>query len=218
MDFNQARFNMVAQQVRPWYIFSMPLLDAMMEIPRERFVTEDQQGLAYAEPVLPLPNGGEMLEPVIAARLIENLSLKSNDKVLEIGTGSGYVTAILSKLVESIFTVDIDEEQQERAKKVLASLSLHNIQFKVADGLQGVTDKAPYDAILVGGSCRAVPELLKNQLADGGRMMVIVGQSPLMYATLVTREGDSFKEKIIFDTLAAPLKSTDKSTQPAFSF
>ena len=218
MDFNQARFNMVAQQIRPWDVTNMSLLDAMLEIPRELFVTEDQKNLAYAEPVLPLPNGGQMLEPAVAARLVQQLALTSTDKVLEIGTGSGYITAVLSKLAQSVLTVDIDGEQQERAKAVLESLPLHNIQYKVADGLQGVTDKAPYDAIYVGGSCAQVPEYLKNQLADNGRLIVIVGQRPVMQATLVIRTGDTFSEKIIFDTLAAPLQSTEKSSQPAFSF
>lgn len=218
MDFDQARFNMVAQQIRPWYVLHMPLLDALLEIPRERFVTKDQQELAYAEIALPLPNGGKMLEPTVAARLIQGLALKSADKVLEIGTGSGYITAILSKLAQSVLTVDIDAQQQGRAKKILNTLSLHNIQYKVADGLQGVSDHAPYDAIYLGGSCTKVPLQLKHQLANNGRLVVIAGKNPIMQATIITRHEDTFTEKMMFDTFAEPLANANTLTNPTFDF
>ena len=129
MDFAKARFNMVEQQIRPWDVLEFDLLDALEAIPREAFVSEEQKSYAYADIALPLPNGGAMLEPKIVARMIQGLALKKTDKVLEIGTGSGYTSAVLSKLAAEVVTVDIDPEQQARAKAVLDGLGYDNIVF-----------------------------------------------------------------------------------------
>ena len=119
MDFEKARFNMVEQQIRPWDVLDFDVLDALMEIPRERFVGSDFQGLAYADIEVPLPNGGKMLEPKIVARLAQGLKMTAADTVLEIGTGSGYATALLGKLAGKVVSDDIDAAQQNRAKAVL---------------------------------------------------------------------------------------------------
>ena len=201
MDFAKARFNMVEQQIRPWDVLDFDLLDALEAIPREAFVGEEQKNYAYADIALPLPNGGAMLEPKIVARMIQGLALKKTDKVLEIGTGSGYASAVLSKLAAEVVTVDIDPEQQARAKAVLDGLGYDNIVFQTNDGLMTQNAAAPFDAVYVGGAVDDIPEILKQQLRDGGRLIAVTGSHPVQRARLITRNGDSFSEKTLFDTM-----------------
>lgn len=216
MDFEKARFNMVEQQIHPWDVLDFDILDALMDIPREQFVGQNQQGLAYSDLALPLPNGNQMLEPKIVARLAQGLKLTKQDKVLEIGTGSGYATALLATLAGEVVSDDFDLEQQNRAKAVLDSLGYQNIYYAQNDGLAEATEGAPFDAIYVGGSVSVVPETLKKQLKDGGRMVVVVGGQPVQRALLVTRHGNDFNETVLFDTLIAKLD--DHANQPFGDF
>ncbi|WP_416191443.1 protein-L-isoaspartate O-methyltransferase family protein [Neisseria sp. CCUG12390] len=216
MDFDKARFNMVEQQIRPWDVLDFDVLDALMEIPRERFVAEAQRGLAYSDTELPLPNGHKMLEPKVVARLVQGLKLSKQDKVLEIGTGSGYATALLAQLAGEVVSDDLDTEQQNRAKAVLDGLGYQNIYYAQNDGLAEHTEGAPFDAVYVGGGVHDVPETLKAQLKDGGRMVVVVGGKPVQRALLVTRSGNEFSETVLFDTLIAGLD--DKTARPFGGF
>ncbi|WP_373740473.1 protein-L-isoaspartate O-methyltransferase [Neisseria sp.] len=218
MDFEKARFNMVEQQIRPWDVLDFDLLDVLEEIPRERFVPAQLQGLAYADKALPLPNGGEMLEPKTVARLVQGLALKKTDKVLEIGTGSGYATAVLAKLAGSVVTVDTDAAQLAAAKTVLTGLGLLNVNYENHDGLTEITEGAPFDAIYVGGGVAAVPDTLKKQLKDGGRMVVIAGGQPVQRALLLTRNGGSFDQKTLFDTLVGNLNGSVSKPFGGFDF
>ncbi|MFP5073931.1 protein-L-isoaspartate O-methyltransferase family protein [Neisseria sp. WLZKY-1] len=216
MDFAKARFNMVEQQIRPWDVLDFDILDALDAIPREAFVSREQQGYAYADLTLALPNGSAMLEPKVVARLIQGLALKKTDKVLEIGTGSGYASAVLAKLAGEVVTVDIDPEQQQRAQTVLDSLGFDNIVYAQGDGLATQNAAAPFDAIYVGGAAEGVPEVLKNQLKDGGRLVIVTGRNPVQRARLITREGEKFGEKILFDTMIPYL--SDKTAKPFGDF
>ena len=216
MDFEKARFNMVEQQIRPWDVLDFDVLDALEEIPRERFVNESLQGLAYADMELPLANGHKMLEPKIVARLAQGLKLTQTDTVLEIGTGSGYATALLAKLAGKVVSDDLDAEQQNRAKAVLDGLALDNIDYVQNNGLTEPSAGAPFDAVYVGGAVNRVPDVLKEQLKDGGRMAVIVGRRPVQRALLITRKGGEFEEKVMFDTLVAHLD--DKENRPFGDF
>ncbi|WP_274584743.1 protein-L-isoaspartate O-methyltransferase [Neisseria leonii] len=218
MDFEQARFNMVEQQIRPWDVLDFDLLDALAEIPREHFVDEAQKPYAYADTALPLPNGASMLEPKIVARLIQGLALKPAETVLEIGTGSGYATAVLAKLAAQVVTMDTDREQSARAQVVLDCLGLPNIRFEHGDGLSTPTAAAPYDAVYVGGALKSVPETLKQQLRDGGRLAVIVGNAPVQRALLITRNGSVFEEKVLFDTFVSYLNSPADTAATRFTF
>lgn len=143
MDFEKARFNMVEQQIRPWDVLDFDILDALEEIGREHFVGEAFQGLAYADMELPLANGHKMLEPKVVARLAQGLKLKKDETVLEIGTGSGYATALLSKLAGKVVTDDIDAKQQQRAKKVLDELGFANVDYVQNNGLTEASQGAP---------------------------------------------------------------------------
>lgn len=216
MNFEQARFNMVEQQIRPWDVLDFDILDALSDLPRERFVLPEQLGYAYADTALRLPNGGQMLEPKVIARLAQGLKLQKSDTVLEIGTGSGYATALLATLAGRVISVDLDEVQQQRAAAVLAELGITNVEFRVLDGLQGVGEAC--SAVYVGGACPVMPEQLKQQLADHGRMAVIIGETPMMRATLVERQGDSFKETVMFDTVAPALHSKAVPAPDSFRF
>ncbi|ATD64363.1 protein-L-isoaspartate O-methyltransferase [Neisseria weixii] len=216
MDFDKARFNMVEQQIRPWDVLDFNVLDALMAIPRERFVAGSQQGLAYSDTELPLPNGHKMLEPKVVARLVQGLKLNKQDKVLEIGTGSGYATALLAELAGEVVSDDLDIEQQNRAKTVLDDLGYQNIYYAQNDGLVEHTEGAPFDAIYVGGGVHGVPEILKAQLKDGGRMVVVVGDKPVQRALLINRNSNEFSQSVLFDTLIAHLN--DKSNQPFGNF
>lgn len=215
--FEQARFNMVEQQIRPWNVLDFNILDVLAELPRERFVAPEQQAYAYADINLPLPNGSAMLEPKIVARLIQGLKLTPADTVLEIGTGSGYATAILAKLAGRVISVDTDEAQQQKARAVLESLGITNVEYHTGDGLAN-PPIATVSAIYVGGSCPVMPEALRNKLADGSRMAVIVGQEPVMHALLVRRSGEGFEQSVLFDTVAPALSSPAVNKPSSFRF
>ena len=192
--FEQARFNMVEQQIRPWSVLDFDVLDALAEVPREQFVAPEQQAYAYADLSLPLPNGSAMLEPKVVARLIQGLKLTKNDTVLEIGTGSGYATAVLE------------------------DLGITNIDYRISDGLVN-PPIATVNAIYVGGSCPVMPETLRSKLPVGGRMAVIVGQEPVMHALLVQCNGEaSYEQSVMFDTVAPALSGPAVKKASSFRF
>lgn len=218
MDYKQARFNMVEQQVRPWDVLDFDVLDALEAIPREEFVTPEQRGYAYADVPLKLLNGSYMLEPKIVARLAQGLKLKKTDKVLEVGTGSGYATALLAMLANHVLTLDTDAQQQQFAHIVLNRLNFLNISYQVGDGLQLATDEV-FDAIYIGGSLPIVPEHLLSKLnPDSGRMVVIVGNAPVQRALQITRNGDNYSEKVLFDTLVTGLHAKTAPKAKGFVF
>lgn len=216
--FEQARFNMVEQQIRPWSVLDFDVLDALAEVPREQFVAPEQQAYAYADLSLPLPNGSAMLEPKVVARLIQGLKLTKNDTVLEIGTGSGYATAVLAKLAGRVITVDTDEAQQQKARAVLEGLGITNIDYRIGDSLVN-PPIATVNAIYVGGSCPVMPETLRSKLPVGGRMAVIVGQEPVMHALLVQCNGEaSYEQSVMFDTVAPALGGPAVKKASSFRF
>ncbi|QMT32960.1 protein-L-isoaspartate O-methyltransferase [Conchiformibius steedae DSM 2580] len=205
MDFEQARFNMVEQQIRPWNVLDFDVLDAVSDIPREAFVMENQRGYAYADMPLVLPNGGYMLEPKIIARMVQGLALKKTDQVLEVGTGSGYATALLASLAAQVQTFDTDNTQLQTAKAVLDRLDFHNIRYEHGDGFAEQHSHNRYDAVYIGGGLPVVPENLKARLNDGGRMVVVAGKAPVQHCLLITRHGDEFSQTVLFDTLVTGL-------------
>lgn len=218
MDFNTARFNMVEQQIRPWDVLNFDLLDVLSDIPREHFVLPQQQGIAYSDQALSLANGGLMLEPKIVARLIQALDLTQKDKVLEIGTGSGYATAILAKMAGNVTTVDVDPQQQQFAHTALNNLCINNVHYKVADGLADKIIGAPFNAIYLGGAVPELPQTVIDQLADGGRLVAIIGQAPAMQAKRFERVGKELKETTLFETVVPFLHSAAIPQPSAFRF
>lgn len=214
MDFAQARFNMVEQQIRPWDVLDFELLDALSEVPREYFVLPEHQALAYADQALPLANGQTMPEPRIIGKLLQALAIKKTDRALEIGTGSGYATALLSRLADSVLSLDLDAKQQAFAKEALLKVGIENIQLSVANGLKDLSQLGKFDVIYVGGGIENVPAELLETLNEGGRLVAVVGTKRIMYATLITRQGSEFKRETLFET-SVPALTADQTAQKA---
>ena len=206
MNPKQARFNMVEQQIRTWEVLDKAVLNALMQLQREFFVPDDCQALAYADTEIPLPHGQTMLPPRIDARLVNDLALTGTESVLEIGTGSGYLCALLSLRAQKVLSFEIHADLAQLAQRHLAQAGIDNAQVRAQDGALGAPSEGPFDAIVLGGSVSEVPQGLLDQLAMGGRLIAIVGEEPVMQTTLFTRVGpQSWHTKVLWDTLAPPL-------------
>ena len=215
--YETARFNMVEQQVRPWDVMDARVLRVMQEIPRELFVSSDYKGLAYADIEIPLGHGHHMLKPTIVGRMLQALNIKPTDNILEIGTGSGYVTACLSRLGKSVISIEIHEDIARQAADNLAAMDLKNVTLQVGDAMASIPEQAPFDVIAVTGSIPDCQQILPKELNDGGRLFMITGEPPVMTAELVTRiSGDNFKQETLFETEVEALDNSP--TKEAFIF
>lgn len=203
MDFEKARFNMVEQQIRPWDVLNTQLLDLLFHVKRENFVADNQKAIAFVDTELPLPNGSRMLQPKMEARILQELNIAADEKILEIGTGSGYLTALLASVGKHVYSLDIDANMTALAKANLARAGIQNVTLVTANGVGGLPTNAPFDVIVVGGALPSVREELTSQLAVGGRMLVVVGDLAPLAATLVERvkEGPSgLRSTVLFET------------------
>lgn len=203
MDFEKARFNMVEQQIRPWDVLNTQLLDLLFHVKRENFVADNQKAITFVDTELPLPNGSRMLQPKMEARILQELNIAADEKILEIGTGSGYLTALLASVGKHVYSLDIDANMTALAKANLARAGIQNVTLVTANGVGGLPTNAPFDVIVVGGALPSVPEELTSQLAVGGRMLVVVGDLAPLAATLVERvkEGPSgLRSTVLFET------------------
>ena len=206
MNPKLARFNMVEQQIRTWEVLDKAVLNALMQLQREFFVPVDCQALAYADTEIPLPHGQTMLPPRIDARLVNDLALTGTESVLEIGTGSGYLCALLALRAQKVLSFEIHADLAQTAMRHLAQAGIANAQVRAQDGALGAASEGPFDAIVLGGSVSEVPQGLLDQLAMGGRLIAIVGEEPVMQTTLFTRVGpQSWHTKVLWDTLVPPL-------------
>ena len=202
----QARFNMVEQQIRPWQVLDPAVLHTLQHIAREIFVPSAYQALAYTDTEIPLGHGQTMVAPRIDARLMNDVALKPSDKVLEIGTGSGYLTALLADRSHHVVSLEINPELHAQAKANLQSAGITNADLRMADGSAGASDAGPFDAIVLGGSVFEVPQTLLDQLKVGGRLIAIVGDEPVMQATFYTRISASvWDHRVLWDTAAPRL-------------
>ena len=207
MNFQRARFNMVEQQIRPWDVLDQHVLDIIRSAPREDYVPEAFRNLAYADISVPLEEGEVMMPPREEARLLQALQLKPDDQVLEVGTGSGYLTALLAQLAGQVVSVEISALLAARARKALEAHGIKNAAVEVGDAVRGWKSAAPYDAIAVTGSLPLMEEQFQQQLKLGGRLFVIVGQAPAMEALLITRMGqDKWASESLFETVVPPLR------------
>lgn len=207
-NMEQARFNMIEQQIRPWNVLDQDVLDLLSEVRREEFVPAAHQALAFADLEIPLGEGAVMLAPKMEAKLLQELAVQPKDKVLEIGTGSGYMAALLAAKADQVTSVEISPAIAKTAKANLAKAGISNVSVEVGDGVHGWAAGAPYDVIVVSGSLPVVPEELLQQLKVGGRMAVFVGETPVMEAQIVTRTGETtFASLNLFETVVAPLQN-----------
>ena len=220
MNFEKARFNMVEQQIRPNDVLDPVLLSVLSEIPRENFVLPEEKKLAYAELPLHLLNGGTMLRPALVAQLIQALQLDPESEVLEIGTGSGYVTAILAKLSSFVVSVDQDLQQLTFAKDALADLYIDNVELVKTDGLSygpHIQGKQ-YDAIYIGGALHHVPEVLLSALKENGSLVAVVASHFPMQAMCFKRDSADFKSTVLFETDASYLIENTRPDSDLFNF
>lgn len=217
MDTDTARFNMIEQQIRPWDVLDPRVLAALQEVPREDFVPSPYRNLAFADMHIPLEHGEVMMQPKQEARLLQALTLEPEDRVLEIGTGSGHVTALLAHLAGRVDTVDIYPDFIESARDKLSRHGYSNVTFAEGDAAHGWDTDEGYDAVLLTGSVAELPPQYKTLLADGGRLAAIVGRDPVMEAVLIEHmSGEQFRTTSLFDTSLPPLKHAE--TEPSFVF
>lgn len=203
-DFSSLREKMVEVQIAGRGIRDLKVLEAMRGVPRDAFVPEDLKGLAYADEPLPIGHGQTISQPYIVAYMTDVLELKSGESVLEIGTGSGYQTAVLARIVKEVWTVETVASLSEGAQALLNSLGFTNVRFKIGDGTFGWEEFAPYDAIMVTAAPAAIPKALKEQLRIGGRMIVPVGAED-QQLVLIRREETSFPETRLLPVRFVPL-------------
>ncbi len=208
MDIEQARFNMVEQQIRPWDVLDQDILDLLFVVRRENFVPAPMRNLAFVDTAIPLGHGAAMLEPKIEARVLQELHVRSTDTVLEIGTGSGYMAALLGARASQVTTVEIEPALAERARENLTAAGALNVRVEVGDAAQGWSVHAPYDVIVVSGGLPVLPQELVAQLRPGGRLIAFIGEAPLMNATLLKLNADgSQTQEILFETLLPTLRN-----------
>ncbi len=223
LSLEKARFNMIEQQVRPWEVLDPAVLALLDSVPRDAFVADAHQALAYVDMDLPLGSAPDqvMLAPRVQARLVQDLAVQATDKVLVIGTGSGYTTALLAKLAQRVVSLEIDPAIATQARANLQRAGITNADVRVADATANTyaacAAEGPYSAILLGGSVAEVPQALLDLLAPGGRLIAITGQEPMMRATLVTRvDGASFRSEQPWDAVAPRLRNFAEPSR--FSF
>lgn len=208
MNTERARFNMIEQQIRPWNVLDPEVLKLLSVVRREDFVPAAHRELAFADLEIPIGSepGQTMLAPKIEARILQELSLKNTDTVLEVGTGSGYMAALLAAKAEFVYSVEINPALVDLARKNLQHAGIANVSVDIGDAAQGWSLYAPYDAIVLSGSTPVLPDALLRQLKIGGRLVAIVGELPAMQVQLVTRtDDDAFNTSVVFETVAAPL-------------
>lgn len=206
MDIEQARFNMIEQQIRPWDVLDQGVLSLLAIVRREDFVPAAWRTLAFVDTEIPLPEGQHMLAPRVEARLLQELQLQRHECVLEIGAGSGYMAALLAHQVQQVISLEIFPSLARMAKDNLLLAAVRNVNVRCADGAAGLPAEAPFDAIVLSGSVAEVPRALLEQLKPGGRLVAIVGEEPVMQARLYTRVGVSaWSQAVLFDTVAPRL-------------
>ncbi len=203
MNFEQARQNMVEHQVRPWAVLDAEVLSVLGQVRREDFVPEAYRQLAFADLALPIGHDQVMLKPVIEGRLLQALALQPQESVLEIGTGTGFLTACLAALVPAgrVSSLDIQPDFIDQARPRLAAAGFDHVDLQVADAFEGYEPSQTYDAVVLGGASARIPQECLHWLKPGGRLFVIHGQSPAQKAVLLTRgQGSDIREDALFET------------------
>jgi protein-L-isoaspartate(D-aspartate) O-methyltransferase len=205
-EIEQARFNMIEQQVRPWDVLDQQVLDTMKAMPREHFVPERYRSLAFADTNIPLGHEQVMMAPKLEGRLLQALAIAPGDRILEIGTGSGYLTACLATLGQHVTSYDIMPDFTAAAGEILQQEKISNVSLYTADVANGIGSDERYDAIAVTGSLPVLQQQYHNNLAIGGRLFIITGELPIMEAWLITRVGEhNWSRESLLETCIPPL-------------
>jgi protein-L-isoaspartate(D-aspartate) O-methyltransferase len=217
MDLETARFNMIEQQIRPWEVLDPNVLAACADVHRELFVPEAYRKLAFTDTNINLGHSQSMMSPKIEARLLQSLSIQASDRILEIGTGSGYLVALLATLGAHVTSIEQYADLSTAAQSNLRRAGITNAKLHVGDGIDGWSTAEPYDVIVVTGSCQSRRPAIEQQLSINGRMFVVVGSAPVMEALLITRlSKDTWATESLFETDLTPLSGAE--LKPEFKF
>jgi protein-L-isoaspartate(D-aspartate) O-methyltransferase len=217
MDFELARYNMIEQQIRTWEVLDQRVLDLLHVVRREDFVPPAYRELAFADMEIPLGNGEKMLQPKLEARMVQELAPLETDRILEVGTGSGYMTALLATLGAHVFSVDIVADFTRTAAERLAAHGIRNVTLDTGDAALAWDKHAPYDAIVLTGSLPVLPERFKASLKPGGRLLAVVGEPPVMQAQLITAaDAGAYNSVVLFETCIAPLRNAPRPERFVF--
>jgi protein-L-isoaspartate(D-aspartate) O-methyltransferase len=206
LNIEQARFNMIEQQIRPWDVLEQRVLDLISQVPREIFVPMAYRNLAFVDINIPLDNEQVMMSPKLEGRILQTLMLHPNDTVLEIGTGSGYLTALLAKFAKHVDSVDIFDDFVTTAADKLNALNINNVSLETGDAINGWKKNTHYDVIVLTGSVPVLKPHFQAQLTEGGCLFAIVGEEPIMQAQLIKRISEKeFELEVLFETSLPPL-------------
>jgi protein-L-isoaspartate(D-aspartate) O-methyltransferase len=217
MNLEQARANMVEQQIRTWEVLDQDVLDLLYAVPREEFVPPACRNLAFTDMEIPIGAGEKMWQPKLEARVLQELGLSRTDRVLEVGTGSGYLTALLAHRSAHVYSVEIRPELAEFGRGNIVRHGVENVSLEVGDAARGYPKWAPYDVIVLTGSVPLLPRVILEQLAPNGRLLAVVGEPPIMTAKLVLCGAPGAHRTVeLFETLLAPLVNCEQP--PRFRF
>ena len=220
-NMREARFNMIEQQIRTWEVLDPAVLQLLSDVPRERFVPEEYQGLAFADIEIPLGAelnvGQTMLSPKLEGRMLQALNVQKHQNVLHVGTGSGYFTALLASLAKHVVSLEINADLSAQAAKNLAQNQINNVSLIVADGALGYAQSAPHDVIVYTASSPVEPTGVRQQLSIGGTMLMVLGNAPAMQATLIQRISETgFREDVLFETCIPELLNAPQTNHFEF--
>lgn len=217
MDLEQARTNMVEQQIRPWEVIDQEVLDLLYVVPREEFVPPQYRSLAFSDIEIPIGEGERMWFPKIEAKVLQALGARKTDKVLEVGTGSGYFTALLAHRAAHVSSIEIKPTLAMFGRRNLQRQGLNNVTLETGDAAHGWAKYAPYDLIVLTGSTPLLPRALLEQLAPGGRLFAVVGEAPAMTARLYTWTAPGACSSVdLFETVVAPLVNCEQRSRFRF--
>jgi protein-L-isoaspartate(D-aspartate) O-methyltransferase len=207
MNFEQARFNMVEQQIRPWEVLDPTVLDLLFEVKRELFVPAAHAALAFADMEIPIGHGEAMMQPKVEARILQELGVRPGEAVYEVGTGSGYLTALLARRAKHVTTAEIHEDLRATAADNLARAGVNNVTLIGGDSARAPLGEAGYDVIVLTGSTPELPRAFLDRLNAGGRLFAVVGDAPVMKAAVYTRGERGIARAEVFETLLKPLRN-----------
>ena len=217
MNFEQARFNMVEQQVRTWEVLDARVLELLETIHREDFVPTRYRKMAFTDMAIPLDHGQTMMKPVVEGRLLQALELKPDETALEIGTGSGFITACLSQLAKHVVSVDVHEQFSNEVASRLKEKDIQNVELETGNAMTGWQPELAHDVLVVTGSVPSVPDHFRGWVNPGGRIFVVCGEEPAMEAKLLTKlNATEWREESLFETDLARLIDAEKA--PEFEF
>ncbi len=217
MNTEQARFNMIEQQIRPWNVLDLDVLELLTIVKREEFVPPAYRNLAFFDTEIPLPGGECMLPPKVEARILQEANVKKHEHVLEIGAGSGYMAALLAHKARYVTTIEIDPELKAMAAKNLLSYGIANVEVALGNGAQGWKNDAGYDVIAISGSLPFLPDAFLQQIKVGGRILAIIGEAPVMSLQVITHTSNqAFNTTKIFELMAPPLHAISQPSHFVF--